>query len=51
MKNKIIILNDRELQLIQHSLDSFANAFFPAADLQEEIRALERKIKLIRTEK
>jgi len=51
VKNKIIILNDRELQLIQHSLDSFADAFFPAADLQEEIRSLEKKIKSTRREK
>lgn len=51
MKNKIIILNDRELQLIQHSLESFADGFFPATDLQEEIRMLENKIKSTRKEK
>jgi len=51
VKNKTIKLNDRELQLIQHSLDSFVDGFFPAQKLQEEIRTLEKKIKLIRTEK
>jgi len=47
-KLKQVKLNDRELQLIQHSLESFAPGFYPAPALQEEISTLENKIRLIR---
>jgi len=47
-KNKIAKLNDRELQLIEHSLESFEDGFFVVPELQKEIRILKDKIRLIR---
>ena len=47
-KNKIAKLNDRELQLIEHSLESFEDGFFVAPELQKEIRTLKDKIRLTR---
>jgi hypothetical protein len=47
-KFKIAKLTDRELQLVEHSLESFEDGFFVAPELQKEIRVLKDKIRLIR---
>ena len=45
MKNN---LSDRELQIIQHSLESYEDNFFLAPELQKEIKATREKVLNIR---
>jgi len=47
-KTKITKLNDRELQLIEHSLESWEDGFFVVPEIQREIKTLKEKIRLTR---
>lgn len=51
MNEKMIKLNDRELQLIQHSLEHMAEGFsdlFSVPELKKELKDIEEKVLLTR---